>query len=64
MVIKGGASAGTAAPAATTASTRRAFLETHADTPTLVMPAHFPTPGAGRIVGAGDAWRFRFSDED
>jgi glyoxylase-like metal-dependent hydrolase (beta-lactamase superfamily II) len=41
--------------------TRRAFLERHADTDTLVMPAHFPTPGAGRIVRAGDAFRFVFS---
>lgn len=40
--------------------TRRAFLERHADTGTLVMPAHFPTPGAGHIVRAGGAYRFVF----
>lgn len=49
---------------AASAATRRTFLDTHAETPTLVMPAHFPTPGAGRIVEAGDTWRFRFDDED
>jgi glyoxylase-like metal-dependent hydrolase (beta-lactamase superfamily II) len=48
---------------AASAATRREFLSTHAGTPTLVMPAHFPTPGAGRIIEAGEAWRFRF-DED
>ena len=41
--------------------TRTAFLERHADTPTLVMPAHFPTPTAGRIVRAGSAFRFSFT---
>ena len=49
---------------AASAATRREFLATHAETPTLVMPAHFPTPGAGLIVETGDAWRFRFDDED
>lgn len=48
---------------ALSAATRREFLTTHAETPTLVMPAHFPTPGAGRIVEAGGAWRFKFDDE-
>ena len=42
------------------AQTRRAFLERHAETDTLIMPAHFPTPTAGRIVRAGAAWRFAF----
>jgi len=28
------------------------------------MPAHFPTPGAGRIVEAGNAFRFRFHEND
>jgi glyoxylase-like metal-dependent hydrolase (beta-lactamase superfamily II) len=40
--------------------TRRAFLERYADTDTLVMPAHFPTPGAGHVVRWGDAFRFVF----
>ena len=49
---------------AASAATRREFLATHAETPTLVMPAHFPSPGAGRIIEAGDTWRFKFSDEE
>ena len=49
-------------PAASTA-TRREFLATHAGTSTLVMPAHFPAPGAGRIIEAGDTWRFKFDDK-
>jgi glyoxylase-like metal-dependent hydrolase (beta-lactamase superfamily II) len=40
--------------------TRRAFLDRCADTDTLVLPAHFPTPGAGRVVRAGSAYRFAF----
>jgi glyoxylase-like metal-dependent hydrolase (beta-lactamase superfamily II) len=42
--------------------TRRAFLERYAGTDTLVMPAHFPAPSAGRIVRAGAAWRFAFEE--
>lgn len=45
-------------------ATRRAFLERHCDTDALVVPAHFPAPTAGRVVRAGDAWRFRFLDAD
>ncbi|MGH2830758.1 MAG: MBL fold metallo-hydrolase [Actinomycetota bacterium] len=37
---------------------RRAFLERHAGTDALVIPAHFPTPGAGRVVAHGKSWRF------
>jgi hypothetical protein len=29
-----------------------------------VMPAHFPNSGAGRIIEAGEGWRFKFSDEE
>ncbi len=42
------------------ARTRRAFLESHCDTPTLVCTAHFPLPSAGRIVRAGDAFEFAY----
>jgi glyoxylase-like metal-dependent hydrolase (beta-lactamase superfamily II) len=42
----------------TAEATRRAFLERHADTPTLVIGTHFATPTAGRIVQDGEAWRF------
>ena len=38
--------------------TRRAFCERYADTPTLVFGTHFASPSAGRIVRAGDAFRF------
>ncbi len=39
---------------------RRRLLERFADTPTLIFPAHFPAPTAGRIERAGDAFRFTF----
>ena len=44
------------------ARTRRAFLESAADRPTLVMPAHFPSPTAGRVKSAGGSFRFRFDE--
>jgi len=44
------------------ARTRYAFLERYADTSTLVMPAHFPEPSAGRIVREGGAFRFVFDE--
>ncbi len=39
-------------------TTRRSFLQRHADTDTLVLPAHFPDPTAGRIVTRGATWRW------
>lgn len=39
------------------AATRRAFVESHADSGTLVLPAHFPRPGY--IVRERDGFRFR-----
>ena len=44
-------------------STRKKFLSTHTETQTLVMPAHFPTPGAGRITEFGKTYKFKFSDK-
>ena len=41
-------------------ATRRRFLETFADTPVMVLPAHFPTPTAGWVRSRGDAFRFHF----
>jgi glyoxylase-like metal-dependent hydrolase (beta-lactamase superfamily II) len=38
------------------AATRRAFVERHAASGDLVLPAHFPHPG--RIVRDGDLHRF------
>jgi len=45
---------------ALSAQTRRSFLETHADSDTVVMTAHFPQPSMGRVVSAGNAFRFRY----
>ncbi len=46
--------------AAQSAATRRAVLEECADTDILVVPAHFPTPTAGRVTGAGNGFRYHF----
>ena len=37
--------------------TRQAFIEAHADTATLILPAHFPKPGY--IIRATEGFRFR-----
>ena len=37
--------------------TRQAFIESHADTATLILPAHFPKPGY--IIRAPEGFRFR-----
>lgn len=42
--------------------TRRDILERYADTATVLLTAHFPTPTAGRIVHHGDNFRFSFPD--
>jgi len=39
---------------------RRRFLERNADAPTLIIPAHFPTPSAGHIRSRGEAFDFCF----
>lgn len=39
---------------------RVAFCHRYADTRTLVLPAHFPSPSAGRIRRDGAAFRFEF----
>jgi glyoxylase-like metal-dependent hydrolase (beta-lactamase superfamily II) len=44
------------------AATRREFLESYAETPTIVMPAHFPTPSAGFIARLGNTWQFLFDE--
>lgn len=43
--------------------TRRRFFETHADQNTLVVPAHFPAPTAGRIVAGDIGYGFRYFGE-
>lgn len=42
--------------------TRRRFFETHADSRTLVLPAHFPAPTAGFIEREGMGFRFRYDE--
>jgi glyoxylase-like metal-dependent hydrolase (beta-lactamase superfamily II) len=45
------------------AATRRRLIEGCADTNTLVMAAHFPSPTAGRVVSHGDGFRFQFVED-
>ncbi len=40
--------------------TRKKFLEDHADRDKLIMTAHFPLPSVGRVVSAGEAFRFEY----
>ena len=44
------------------ARTRQQFVAGNADTDTIVMPAHFPAPTAGRIRTDGSRWRYDFVD--
>jgi glyoxylase-like metal-dependent hydrolase (beta-lactamase superfamily II) len=44
--------------AAAAEKTRCAFLEDYADTDVLVIGTHFATPCAGKVIRAGDAYRF------
>ncbi len=39
---------------------RRRFLAEVADTDTLILPVHFPTPTAGHVLADGDRFRYRF----
>lgn len=41
-------------------ATRRHFLNQHAETDTLILTAHFPSPSVGHVVASGDAFRFDF----
>jgi glyoxylase-like metal-dependent hydrolase (beta-lactamase superfamily II) len=47
---------------AQSAACRRRLVERLADTSTLVLPAHFPSPTAGWIRSHRDRWRFEFLD--
>jgi len=40
---------------------RKKLIDTYAETPVIMMPAHFPTPTAGRIARRGNAFEYRFS---
>ncbi len=41
-------------------ATRRDFVARHADTGSLILPAHFASPAAGRIVTNGERCKYRF----
>ena len=43
-------------------ATRLRFIETFADRPVMIIPAHFPTPTAGWIRSQDGSFRFRFDD--
>jgi hypothetical protein len=38
----------------------QAFLKTFADSPVMIIPAHFPTPSAGWIRSHDGSFRFHF----
>lgn len=42
-------------------ATREATIDKYAETDTLLLTAHFPSPTAGRIVRHGDAFRFELN---
>ena len=41
---------------------RRGFVEKHADTDTLLLPAHFASPTMGRIVSNGIRCKYQLAD--
>ena len=43
---------------------RQALLARHADSDTLFCPAHFRGTSAGYVLRDGDAYRYRFLDQD
>lgn len=43
--------------------TRRKFMETHAELGSLVCMMHFPLPSAGHFEAHGDAFRFRYDEQ-
>lgn len=45
---------------AASAATRKRFLNTHCDTDTLVLTAHFPSPSVGHVVSCGEVYDFRY----
>lgn len=44
--------------AAMSSATRRHLRDEHGPAGTLVLGTHYPAPSAGRLVAAGDGWRF------
>ena len=45
---------------AASAHTRKTFLNTHCESDSLVLTAHFPSPSIGRIVPRGNAYDIRY----
>lgn len=45
---------------AVSAHTRKTFLNTHCESDTLVLTAHFPSPSIGHIVPRGNAYDIRY----
>jgi hypothetical protein len=43
------------------ADTRKRFLDTHCETDTLVLTAHFPSPSVGHVVPRDRAFRFVYA---
>jgi hypothetical protein len=39
---------------------RRKFLSAVAETDTLILPIHFPTPTAGLVTADGERFNYRF----
>jgi hypothetical protein len=42
------------------AVSRRKFLSSVAETDTLILPIHFPTPTAGFVTADGERFNYRF----
>jgi hypothetical protein len=42
------------------AQSRRTFLSSVAETDTLILPIHFPTPTVGFVTSDGDRFNYRF----
>jgi glyoxylase-like metal-dependent hydrolase (beta-lactamase superfamily II) len=45
------------------AVSRRRFLSSVADTDTLLLPIHFPSPTVGSVTADGDRFHYRFKRE-
>jgi glyoxylase-like metal-dependent hydrolase (beta-lactamase superfamily II) len=41
-------------------ASRRRFLAEVADTSTLILPIHFPSPTVGRVISDGERFRYKF----
>jgi len=46
---------------AAAARTRKDFLNTHCESDTLVLTAHFPSPSIGHIIPRGNSYDFRYA---